>query len=672
VKRRAISTRHKHEERLSPENRRLSLDQIRQEWSWLREAMPEAEASRERYADLYDFAPVGYLTLDRNGCIREINLTGAMLLGRKRSQLMANPLLPLIEKQDRRKYLGHLSRLRRGQSQALTELAIAPKGGKPFIAQLVSVASSQNGAQAMQFRTALIDVGERKRADAALRESEERLRLALAGGRMGMWEMDLATGRAYLDGLGARLLGLDIVPKEFTNDQFLQLVHPEDRDELLQKIRHAAQAGGDFQCEFRLSPAPGGGAKWIAATGSVVRNELSQPTRLLGVSFDITQRKQDEVALRRTHNDLEQRVAARTDELARINQRLRVEISERQQAEAALRESERALADFFEHASIAIQWLDRRGRVLRINQAALELLGCSRAKCLHRPIAPFFADRQAFAEMLDRLERGERLKDFFVHLHRTDGSIRQLLIDADGSWQKQRLVHTRWFLRDISERVLLQAEIVAAGERERQRIGQDLHDGLCQLLTGIRWKSQSLQERLALRAPEEVRRVQKITRLLTDAIKQARGVVRGLQPVEDVPDGLVSALHQLASLTRDLFGVDCRFDLLRPVLVSEHGTATDLFRIAQEAVNNAIKHGRARKIRIELRQNKGNIVLTVTNDGRPFPRHSRTTGAGLKIMRHRARRIGATLQFCAGVRGGTSVTCSLPRPETGRAGDPFS
>jgi PAS domain S-box-containing protein len=672
MKRRAISTLRKHEERLSPESRRLSLDKIRQEWSWLREAMPEAEASRERYADLYDFAPVGYLTLDRNGCIRDINLTGAMLLGRKRSQLMANPLLPLIEKQDRRKYLDHLGRLRRGQPQALTELAIAPKGGKPFIAQIVSVASSQNGDQGMQFRTALIDVGDRKRADAALRESEQRLRLALAGGRMGMWEMDLTTGRAYLDGLGARLLGLDIVPKEFTNDQFLQLVHPEDRAELLLKIRHAAQAGGDFQCESRLSPARSGGAKWIAVTGSVVRNELGQPTRLLGVSFDITQRKQDEVALRRTHNDLEQRVAARTDELARINQRLRVEISERQQAEAALRESERALADFFEHASIAIQWLDRRGRVLRINQAALDLLGCSRAKCLHRPIAPFFADRQAFAEMLHRLERGEKLKDFFVHLHRTDGSIRQLLIDADGSWQKQRLVHTRWFIRDISERVLHQAEIVAAGERERQRIGQDLHDGLCQLLTGIRWKNQSLQERLALCAPEEVRRVQKITGLLTDAIKQARGVVRGLQPVEDVPDGLVSALHQLASSTRDLFGVACRFDVLQPVLISEHGTATDLFRITQEAVNNAIKHGRARRIRIDLLQNNGNIVLTVTNDGRPFPLHSKTTGAGLKIMQHRARRIGATLQFCAGVRGGTSVTCSLPRPETGRAGDPFS
>src|SRR5207247_3678079 len=98
---------------------------------------------------------------------------------------------------------------------------------------------------------------------------------------------------------------------------------------------------------------------------------------------------------------------------------------------------------------------------------------------------------------------------------------------ADASWHKRRLVHTRWFIRDITERVLLQAEIVAAGERERQRIGQDLHDGLCQLLTGIRWKSQSLQQRLAPSAPAEARRVGKITGLLTDAINQARGLVRG-------------------------------------------------------------------------------------------------------------------------------------------------
>ena len=672
MKRPAISNRSAHTVRLSAERRRLSLEQIRQEWSWLREAMPEAEASRERYVDLYDFAPVGYLILDRNGCICDINLTGARLLGRTRFQILGNPLLPLIERTDRRKYLEHLSRLRRGQPQTRIELGIAPRGGKPFIAQLISVASRQEGAHAIQFRTALLDISDRKRAEAALRESEERLRLALAGGQMGMWEMDLATGRAYLDGLEARLLGMEFVPKEFTNEQFIQLVHPEDRETLLQKIRHAIQAGGDFQSEFRLAPVRDGDARWIAATGTAVRNEQGQPARLLGVNFDITQRKLAEVALRRTHKELEQRVAARTDELARINQRLRVEITERQQAEAALRESEHALADFFEHATIGIQWLDRRGCVLRINQAALDLLGCGRAECLHQPIAPFFADREVFAELLDRLRRGETLRDLSVRLKRTDGSVRHVMIDADGSRQKKRLVHTRWFIRDITERVLLQAEIVAAGERERQRIGQDLHDGLCQLLTGIRWKSQSLQERLALRAPAETRRVRKITGLLTDAINQARGLVRGLQPVENVPDGLMSALHQLAGSTRGLFGVACRCDIVRPVLVPEHNAATDLFRIAQEAINNAIKHGRPRRIQIDLAQSNGTIVLTVTNDGRPFPRCSGATGAGLKIMQYRARRIGATLQFSAGARGGTTVTCSLPLPGTGRTGEQFS
>jgi signal transduction histidine kinase len=110
----------------------------------------------------------------------------------------------------------------------------------------------------------------------------------------------------------------------------------------------------------------------------------------------------------------------------------------------------------------------------------------------------------------------------------------------------------------------------------------------------------------------------------------------------------------------------------RPVLVSEQGAATDLFRIAQEAVNNAIKHGRARKIQIDLARNNGKIVLTVTNDGRPFSRRSLATGAGLKIMQHRARRIGATLQFCRGPRGGTRVTCSLSLPKSGRVGDHFS
>ncbi len=437
-------------------------------------------------------------------------------------------------------------------------------------------------------------------------------------------------------------------------------------------MRRATHAGGDFQSEFRRWPGPNGNARWLAATGTVERNKRGQPGQLLGVSFVITQRKGAEEALRRTHNELEQRVAARTGELARINHRLREEISERQQAEAALRESEEALADFFNHASIAIQWLDHRGCVLRINQAALDLFGCRRDECLHRPIARFFADREVITELLDRLERGETLRDFSARLKRMDSTFRHVLINADGSRRKGRSVHTRWFIRDISERVRLQAQILTAGEQERQRIGQDVHDGLCQLLTGIRWKSQSLQERLALRAPAEVRRVRKITRLLAEAIKQARGLVRGLQPVENMPDGLMSALHQLAGSTRDLYGVVCRCNIVRPVLVSEHIVATDLFRIAQEAIHNAIKHGRAKEIRIDLDQNDGKMLLAVANDGRPFPQRSRGNGLGLKIMQYRARRLGATLHFCAGRRGGTSVVCSLPLPQVAPGRDYFS
>ena len=671
MKRRAISIRPKQRIRLSSESGTKPVKQIRREWKWLREPMPETEASLKRYTDLYEFAPVGYLTLDRNGCIRDTNLTGALLLSPVQSRLVGYPLLSLIEMQDRRKYLQHLSRLRQGKSECVTELAIAPRGGKPFVAQLISVPSRREGAETL-FRTALFDISDRRRAEGGLRESVERLRLALAGGQMGMWEMDLSTGYAHLDGLEARLLGLEGLPREFTNEQFLQHVHPEDRGELRQKIRHAIEAGGDFQSEFRVLPEPRGDARWLAATATLLRTEAGLPSRLLGVNFDITHRKQAEAALRRTHDELENRVAERTDELARINQRLQVEIAERRQVEAALRESERALADFFEHATIGMQWLDRRGRVLRINKAALDLFGCSRDDCLHQLIAPFFADRNVFAEMLDRLCWGETLRDFSARLQRADGTIRHLLINADGSWHKRHLVHTRWFIRDISERVLLQAEIVRASDQERQRIGQDLHDGLCQLLTGIRWKSQLLQQRLELSTPAEARRVRKITELLTDAIKQARGVVRGLQPVENVPDGLMSALHQLASSTRELFGVACRCNVAPPVLVSEQSAATDLFRIAQEAINNAIKHGRARKIRINLAQNNGDILLTVTNDGRPFPRRSATTGVGLKIMQNRARRIGAALQFSVGARGGTVVTCSMPVSDTGQTGAAFS
>jgi len=212
---------------------------------------------------------------------------------------------------------------------------------------------------------------------------------------------------------------------------------------------------------------------------------------------------------------------------------------------------------------------------------------------------------------------------------------------------------------EMAGRAALQEQILAAGERERQRIGQDLHDGLCQLLAGISFRLAPLKTRLAQFSPAEARKAADLAALLARAMDEARNVAHGLDPVASVSEGLMAALRRLAKSARELFGVTCRCEIPRPVLVPEHGAATDLFRIAQEAISNAVKHAKAKRVSISLTQDSGRFLLTITNDGRAFPEQPRT-GMGLKTMRYRADRIGAVLDIQRGPRGGAVLRCSLP------------
>src|SRR5262249_1883067 len=148
----------------------------------------------------------------------------------------------------------------------------------------------------------------------------------------------------------------------------------------------------------------------------------------------------------------------------------------------------------------------------------------------------------------------------------------------------------------------LEKEILEISDREQRRIGQDLHDGLCQQLAGIELMSQVLEGKLAPRSKSDAARAGEIAGHVRDAISQTRLLARGLSPAPLDSEGLMSALQELASNTEKIFSVACRLDCRTPVLVEDHAAATHLFRIAQEAVSNAIKHGKARRIAIHLKR----------------------------------------------------------------------
>ena len=224
----------------------------------------------------------------------------------------------------------------------------------------------------------------------------------------------------------------------------------------------------------------------------------------------------------------------------------------------------------------------------------------------------------------------------------------------------QQIEMDRKLMAAEQERKRLEQEILEISDREQRRLGHDLHDGLCQHLAGIELMSQVLAENLTKKSKPEAAQAAKIAEHVRAAIAQTRTLARGLSPVEHESDGLMSALQELASNTEQLFQIRCRFACQQPALVRDNAAATHLYRITQEAIHNAIKHGKAREIVVNLSSDGDQAQLSIADDGAGFPEKLKNReGMGLRIMRYRAGTIGATLEIRRGADRGTVVVCAF-------------
>jgi signal transduction histidine kinase len=214
--------------------------------------------------------------------------------------------------------------------------------------------------------------------------------------------------------------------------------------------------------------------------------------------------------------------------------------------------------------------------------------------------------------------------------------------------------------RETSERRRLAHEVLEVAEREQLRIGQDLHDGLCQHLTGTALAGQVLAEKLEREGSKGASQARRIVDLVEGAIGLARGMAKGLHPVERRADGLMQALEQFAANISELFHVRCRFECRSPVLVESTEVATHLFRIAQEGVSNAIKHGCADIITITLEDTEQGLRLVIADNGSGIEAERGRGGLGLRIMADRMKAIGGQFSFGPLARG-TELVCRIPQ-----------
>jgi PAS domain S-box-containing protein len=727
----------------------------------LRRTQLELEVARERLQVGYDTAPVGFLTLDAQGVIQAGNLTARALLNfdliKLRGQKFTRFIAP--ESQDVF-YQCRRQLLNTGEKQSC-ELHLLRTSSPLFIARLEMVMERTGPELANCCLVMMSDITEQKRADEVVRESAARLATFAEATFEGIVESEagriLDCNEQY-----ARMVGRTV--EELKGMEIADLIAPEDRERVMANIAQGKESAVEHVM-FRKD----GTRIVVEAHGRPIPGTKRRHSALR----DVTARKQADAALQQAHDQLEQRVRERTQELTCANTALRGEkafsdslielaptviavmdglgnlirtnayaeqltgypfaetegrnmislfvpkeeqprvrrvlrealqgravqqvvaplrtrdgsirhiewvakplanaegkltamlaighdITERKQAEEALRRSEHHLANFFDQAPIGMAWLSASGTILRANQAQLDLLGCAPEDYLGHSFLEFCTDASHGRELLERLAKKETVRNLRMTRQRKDGTIRHVLVDANSFWSDSQFQYSSLFLRDITDRVSLEREILHVSEREHRRIAQDLHDGLGQLLVGTVYLANTLQKDLAAKSIPEARRLSRIMEVLNEAIWQTRNLSRGLHPVEPEPNGLMAALEALAVRTKKLFHVPCHFKCRRPVLVHDNAVATHLFRIAQEAVTNAIKHASPGRIVISLTETPGRVCLAVNDDGSGLPaRRRKPAGMGLRIMRYRAGMIGGSVAVQNELGGGTTVVCTV-------------
>jgi PAS domain S-box-containing protein len=360
------------------------------------------------------------------------------------------------------------------------------------------------------------------------------------------------------------------------------------------------------------------------------------------------------------------------------------------EAQSELERSRELYATLYDEAPVGFVTLDRHGFIRDANHTFSRLVGVERTKCLDTLLMQFIPmeSRRLWLSHLSHCRRnpGQEPVHSELCLVRADG--RRLDVEvtsvreprsgepplagrfrtavADRTEQKRAEAQLYGLAQDLTERKDLERALLEAAARERQRLGRDLHDGLGQHLHALFFMARLLEQELRATAPAGARLAGRLARELEHALELTRSLARGLQPVGPVPEGLMLALRELVQRTRSFYRLDCRFDCRAPVLIHKHSTANHLYLIAQEAVNNAVKHARAARLRITLSLANRHLVLRVHDNGVGVrPDAGTGPGMGLRILRQRADIIRGEVRVQSKPGRGSTVVCTVPLPALG-------
>lgn len=588
------------------------------------------QAARDR-AQLYlDVAGTMFVALDTGGRVTMINQKGCDILGYEEEEILGKDWFAHFLVEDQREQVRRVfDTLITGAPESVEyyENTVLTKAGeRRLMLWHNAVIRAENGEVVATLGSG-IDVTERRQAEDALRESEQRFRSLFEGAPDAIFVEDLEGNVLDVNPAACRLhhTARDTLIGTNVGD----LVPPDQREAAMRDFRRLVQGDVSLLQTYRWAVDQHAIPVEIQASQILY---AGQPALLLFVR----------------------------------------DVSERVEVEEALKESRARAQAIMETTVDAVVTIDEQGVIESVNPATERIFGYTPEEMIGRNVELLMSlpYRKAHDRYLQRyLETGKKKVIGIgreVVARRKDGSTFPIDLAVSEVRLGRRRVFTG-FIRDISERRRLEHEVIRISVEERQRIGRDLHDGLGSLLTGIAMGAQGLAQARKRGQPIQAEDLEHLAQMVEEGAAQAQALARGLNPVRLDREGLPAALQELVGTTRLLTKVACLFDAGEALPALNGLVATQLYWIAQEALHNAVKHARAKRIEVRLIVDKGDLVLTIRDDGTGLSNDPKTRdGTGLHIMPYRANLIGATFSIDAAPEGGTLVSCRLPLEEATR------
>ncbi len=634
----------------------------------------QLKETEERYADLFQNANDMIQSVNEEGYFVHVNPAWLRKMEYTLEEAKQLNFLNIVHPEYREHCTHLFEQLLEGKEFKNVEVRFVTKSGKEiFVVGNIFC----NLTQPVSTRGIFHDITERKKVEEQLRESKRRYELAVDAGQTGVMDFHLEGNYLYIDPKLKGLLGFEDHEMENTVDAWMSRVYPEDNQRSVDDLKNYIKGiSKKYEHEYRMVHKDGS-LRWLLARAQAIKNNTGRVIRLVGTGTDITAQKeiQDQLEesqheLKAVNENLESLVAQRTENLTKSNAQLKNEIEKRTAIEKELEKSKEDYQGLFENAHDPIIIFDPQTEiVMDVNDRACEVYGFTCDQFIGKSMAEISKFHRKVTRQIKAVLKKGKKHAYEAIQYKADGSEMHVEVSSSAVNYKDRQAILS-INRDITERKRMEnliaterkkrlSAIIDGQEIERRRVSRELHDGLGQLLTAAK---------LRLRQSAKYSEHEKVQEHLSDTneiidltISEVRKISYNLMPTVLNDFGLTAALEKMADQLTDDKGLKINFlsqvDFDRLPKDMEVG----LYRIAQEAVNNAMKYAEADKIDINLEQKGQEVTLVVDDNGKGFSKDApiqygnNGSGKGLYNMHERAELINGKFILESEPGKGTTV-----------------